>query len=177
MMAARQSSGARCRRRQAHAASFELGMSSTRSLRSCPSRERRTRRSRWWVAAVSSAPARRSHGDGGGKNGQWPSPKAWMARLGSRRGIGGHGGAVVELVVAFLRRRAGASAAELARQQWRGVAALLLCFGRAEEQRKMWRWWGLTDARRGFNCRAQARRGLAGQAIGDTRRTRVGEVL
>ena len=113
-------------------------MSSTRSLRSYPSRERRTRRSRWWVAAVSSAPARRSHGDGGGKNGQWPSPKARMARLGSRRGRGGHDRALVELWFAFLRRRAGASAAELARQQWRDVAAPLLCLGRAEEQRKMW---------------------------------------
>ena len=39
------------------------------------------------------------------KNGQWPSPKAWMARLGGRRGRGGHGGAVVELGFAFLRRR------------------------------------------------------------------------
>ena len=45
---------------------------------------------------------------------------------------------MVELWFAFLQRRAGASAAELARQQWRGIAALLLCFGRAEEQRKMW---------------------------------------
>ena len=72
------------------------------------------------------------------KNGQWPSPKARMARLGGRRGRGGHDRALVELWFAFLRRLAGASAAELARQQWRGVAALLLCFGRAEEQRKMW---------------------------------------
>ena len=64
VMAARQSSSARCRRRRALAATSELGMSSTTSLRSCPSRERRTRRSRWWVAAVSSAPARPRHGGG-----------------------------------------------------------------------------------------------------------------
>ena len=48
------------------------------------------------------------------KNGQWPSPKARMARLGGRRGRGGHDGALVELWFVFLRRRAGASAAELA---------------------------------------------------------------
>ena len=53
-----------------------------------------------------------------------------------------------------------------------GAAVLLLrrC-RRAEEakeaRRKMWRWWGLTDVRGGFNCRAQARRGLAGQAVSD----------
>ena len=39
------------------------------------------------------------------KNGHWPSPKAWMARLGSRRGRGGHGGAAVELGFVFLQRR------------------------------------------------------------------------
>ena len=72
------------------------------------------------------------------KNGQWPSPTARMARLSGGERRGGHGGALVELWFVFLRWRAGASAAELARQQWRGVAALLLCFGRAEEQRKMW---------------------------------------
>ena len=72
------------------------------------------------------------------KNGQWPSPTARMAWLSGGERRGGHGGALVELWFAFLRWRAGVSAAELARQQWRGVVALLLCFGRAEEQRKMW---------------------------------------
>ena len=111
------------------------------------------------------------------KNGQWPSPTARLAQLEGRRGRGGHAGALVELWFAFLQRRAGASAAELARQQWRGVAALLLCFGRAEEQRKMWHWWGLMDAHGGFNCRAQTRHGLASQAVGDTWLTRVGRFL
>ena len=40
------------------------------------------------------------------KKGQWPSPRARMAQLEGRRGRGGHGGAVVELEVVFLRRRA-----------------------------------------------------------------------
>ena len=103
------------------------------------------------------------------KNGQWPSPMARMARLGGRRGRGGHGGALVELWFAFLRRRAGASAAELARQQWRGIAALLLCFGRAEEQRKMWH-RGALDGVLGLQLPSSGPTWPDRLAIGDARR-------
>ena len=63
------------------------------------------------------------------KNDQWPSPTARLAQLEGRRGRGGHGGALVELWFAFLRRRAGASSAE---QQATAVASQRLRRSRVE---------------------------------------------
>ena len=58
MMAARQSSDARCRQRQAMAALTELGMSFRGSLRCYPSTERRTERFLATPTTVASTPAR-----------------------------------------------------------------------------------------------------------------------
>ena len=56
------------------------------------------------------------------KNGQWPSPTARMARLGGRRGRGGHGGALVELWFAFLRWCASSATAKLEQLELFGYA-------------------------------------------------------